>query len=268
MKEIIRDNLWVCIFFRSGFVKILLVLVATTPLFAQTDNHTPTFGDSIHELVGFFAPFVFPKVVQDGYQLKEYVRSEEFASVRAQTGDVNAVDAIFSEAMRLSWNNEYEALFISFVATMDHNKFGVRLPIVGPVLWVPLTSEFEDEFRVRVNALPKELYDDSRTGGDRDKLQHFFGSAFLAYVFESGETSHRIGEFIEWGEDKVIVDGVLDERDFRANRQGQEFGLRLLDDSSSLPSKFLRLSVVQNKNQYTVPADSRSESLVPELEKK
>lgn len=199
------------------------------------------------ELVSFFAPFVFPKIIQDGYQLKDYIRGEEFKSIRSNRGDLNAVDAIFAEAMRLSWDNAYEALLLSLVATMDHSKFGVRLPLVGPLLWFPLTSEPDEDFRARVAALPRMLYADSpdKAHGDRDKLQHFFGSAFLAYVFESRAAAQRVGEFIEWGEDKVIVDGALDERDFRANTHGQEFGLALLSDKSEKPSSYIMYTVAQ-----------------------
>ncbi len=223
---------------------------------SQDQEQLPTFGDSINELVSFFAPFVLPKIVQDGYQLKEYIRGEEFASIRLQRGDLNAVDAVFSEAMQLSWNNAYEALLISLVATMDHSKFGVRLPLVGPLLWFPLTSEFEDDYNVRVAALPRLLYVDSpdKSIGDRDKLQHFFGSALLAYVFESRDGAQRIGEFIEWGEDKVVVDGALDERDFRANKHGQEFGLALLNDKSAKPSSFIMYTIAHDISVYDTTA--------------
>lgn len=191
--------------------------------------------------ISFFAPLVFPKLLQDSYRLKEYICSEEFRSFRQRFGDMRAVDALFDHALNLSWNNAYEALLISFVCTMEHRNFGVKLPLVGALLWVPLTSEFPDEFRERVDALPCRIYPDSPSGpsGDRDKLQHFFGSAFLTYTFESRGAAQRMGNFVEWGENKFIVDGALDERDFRANEQGEDFGLHLLRDASVLPSKFL-----------------------------
>jgi hypothetical protein len=210
------------------------------------------------ELVSFFAPFVFPKVIQDGYQLKDYIRGEEFASIRSQRGDLNAVDAIFAEAMRLSWNNAYEALMIATVATMDHSKFGMRLPGVGPLLWFPLTSEDGEEFHSRVSALPRLLYADSpnQTNGDRDKLQHFFGSAFLTYIFESRDAAQRFGDFVEWGEDKVIVDGALDERDHRANKHGQEFGLALLEDKIAKPSSYIMYTLA---HELSIPPTSGTE---------
>jgi hypothetical protein len=200
-------------------------------------------------IVSSVAPLFFPKVIQDDYQLKEYIRSDEFAGIRRQHGDLYATDALFRKALRLSWSNVYEALFISFIATLEHRKFGVRFPIVGPVLWLPLTSEFPEDFQTRVDALPSRLYPDtpSNTAGDRDKLQHFFGSAFLTYLLGSREPAERIGSFIEWGEDKFVVDGEFDERDVRTNRQGQEFGVHLLNEGTEPPSTFMHVAVAKQR---------------------
>jgi hypothetical protein len=222
---------------------LLGVALLMLPCRAQSpDAEIPVqteYGEGIPEVLRFFAPFLLPKLMQDVYRLKEYIRSDSFARVRAFRGDRAAVDDIFHQSMILSWGNIYEALLVSFVGTMDHRRFGVRLPVLGPLLWFPLTSEFEDEFRERVHALPQLLYHDSPEEGDRDKLQHFFGSAFITYTFESTETAERIGDFVERGEDLVVVDGVLDERDTRANRQGQVFGLKLLRGLPTRPSDCL-----------------------------
>lgn len=226
----------------------VVFLVLSTPVWSQANDDPPAFGryDDIPEIVSFYSPLIVPKIIQDGYRLKDFICGEEFARLRHQYGDVYAVDAIFDRALRLSWNNVYQALLISFVATMDHRNFGVDLPVVGPILWFPLTSEFPDEFTARVDALPSRLYRDSpdTRAGDRDKLQHFFGSALVTYVFESRDAAERVGDFIEMGEERLIVDGALDERDFRANRQGQEFAVRLLEGRREgvviMPSQFLR----------------------------
>jgi hypothetical protein len=115
---------------------------------------------------------------------------------------------------------------------------GIRAPVIGAILWVPLTSEFPDEFSSRVNALPRWLYDDTPPEGDRDKLQHFFGSALVTLLFESPETAQRIGDFVEWGEEAFILGGVSDERDKRANVNGQRFGMNLLEGLNVRPSVF------------------------------
>jgi hypothetical protein len=195
------------------------------------------------EVLKNFSFILFPKVFADAWELREYVRGEAFARVRRVQGDGAAVDALFAYARELSWHNNAEALLISLAASLDHRRVGVLIPPFNFTLWFPLTSEFPEEFESRVSALPRTLYADSPNtpGGDRDKLQHFFGSAFLAYVFESRESANRVGDFVEWGEERFVVDGVNDPRDVRANWQGQQFGLSLLDDPHARPSQFLRL---------------------------
>lgn len=236
---------------RSGWGVCALActaVLASSSIRAQSESNAHrSFGESVETLASFLAPLVLPKVANDDFLLRDYIRSEEFRALRQEQGDLHAVDAIFTEALRLSWNNTYEALFLSLIVTMDHRRFGVRLPLLGPLLWVPLTAEFPDEFAARVDALPRKLYDDTPAGpiGDRDKLQHFFGSALITFTFESREAAERIGAFIEWGEDVVIVDGALDERDIRANRQGQQFGLGLLNNPSVKPSAYLRFALAR-----------------------
>jgi hypothetical protein len=200
-------------------------------------------------------PILLPKILGDVTELKEFIRSEEFARLRRRVGDNLAVDLLFNRARELSWGNAYEALLISTVATFEHRRFGVRVPLLGPLVWIALTAEFEDDFRARLRSLPSRLYVDTPPGmaGDRDKLQHFFGSAFLTYLFESMEAADRVGEFVEWGEERFIVDGVNDERDRRANLQGQEFGMRLLEEPESRPSAFLRSEVAESLPEIGSP---------------
>jgi hypothetical protein len=227
----------------STLVACLLILPGSQSLLAQDREEESGFPDPLREIISFAMPFVLPKVFQDVHLLREYVASEEFRIVRSEQGDMVAVDRLFDEALRITWDNYHEALFISFVSTMNHRRFGLRLPLLGPLLWFPLTSEFEDEFKERVDRLPSRFYPDSPEGeeGDRDKLQHFFGSAFLASSFESAEASERVGQAVEFGEETFVVDGLFDDRDLRANRHGQMFGATLVDDRTARPSDFLQL---------------------------
>lgn len=219
---------------------ILCLVILPHVALSQRPSTNPGVHNEYPVAVSFFAPFFFPKVLQDEYRLKEYLCSDEFSSLRRSKGDLDAVDALFEKAMSLSWGNTYEALLLLFVCTMEHRTVGVNMPVVGPLLWFPLTSEFPDEFRRRVKALPSRLYSDTPRDafGDRDKLQHFFGSAFLTYTFESEGVAERFGNFVEWGEDKFVVEGALDTRDIRANRQGQKFGTSLLNGEVVSPSAF------------------------------
>lgn len=233
------------------------------PAAAQTPAPPLPPRENVPAVLTFLSPLLVPKVFQDCFLLREYVRSAELAGARRAYGDLYAVDCVFDRAMRLSWNNVYESLLVSTFAVMDHERVGVRLPLIGLVLWFPLTSEFASDFRARVDSLPSQLYRDTPggRGGDRDKLQHFFGSAFLTAMTESPDEADRFGLFVEWGEDLFIVGGVSDDRDVRANRQGERFALRLLSDHDTRPSPFFALDGPDLPGTPGVPGGAPPDSL-------
>jgi hypothetical protein len=203
----------------------------------------PDSVEEVHPLLESAAMFLLPKILQDGFLLKEYVRSEEFKDVRRRCGDAGAVDVLFRRALRMSWNNPYATLAIMTFAILDHRRVGITLPLLGPVIWFPLTSEFSDEFAARHAGLPSRMFPDSPAWGDKDKLQHFFGSALLAIVTGSNGAVDRTGEFIEWGEDRFVVEGTVEDRDVEANHRGAMFGLRFLHDRSVLPSVYMKTAL-------------------------
>jgi len=141
--------------------------------------------------------------------------------------------------MALTRDNPTVSLLLAAVACFDHRLVGLKVPVFS--LFFPLTNESEDEFRRRVENLPFRLYEDTPdfVAGDRDKLQHFFGSAFISNLFESAQPASSVAQFIEYGEEAIIVEGAYDERDLRANCQGGKFGLALLRNNHRLPSEFL-----------------------------
>jgi len=190
-----------------------------------------------------------PLFIKNGIDLKDFIRSETFAAIRRREGDRKAADAIFVRAMTLTRNNTSAALLICTVATLDHYVVGVKIPLLN--FFLPLSNESREDFDARVRNLPGRIYSDSPAdgpggpgaGGDRDKLQHFFGSAYVAFTFESQGAADRVGEFVEIGEDAMIVDGVLDNRDRRANWNGTQFGTALLANNRRYPSDFFRAPV-------------------------
>jgi hypothetical protein len=99
-----------------------------------------------------------------------------------------------------------------------------------------LTSESENDFKKRVENLPAHIFND--TINDKDKLQHFFLSAYLAYLNGGRKTADRVGILIEEGE-KIHLSLVRDERDILANRCGQSFGLSLHKNPFALPIPLL-----------------------------
>ena len=190
---------------------------------------------------GFLTSYFPPFFIQHGMELKSFIRSRTFDAIRRKYGDLKAVDAIFIRAMKITNENTAVSLLISAIAYFEHRTVHLKVPIFALVF--PLTNESEKEFTRRVKNLPAKIYSDTPLNGDRDKLQHFFGSAFLAFIFESRQPAERFGDFIEEGEDAFLVDGALDERDMRANRQGQEFGLALLNNIHRVPSEFIKVEI-------------------------
>ncbi|MBI2619650.1 MAG: hypothetical protein HYW57_06175 [Ignavibacteriales bacterium] len=198
-------------------------------------------GFSVGRLLG---SLLTPQLIQDTRAIREYVRDPRFGELLQRCGDLRAVDAVYQKALRIAEYNIGRALFLSMVASLEHRNIGVELPVVGTV-GLPLTFEEDSLFQQRIMNLPSKLYHDSPgdVHGDKDKLQHFFGSAYLAFTSESREFTRSAGNFVEWGEAQMIVGGVNDVRDKRANKQGETFGHDLLYVKTLLPSDYLTLPV-------------------------
>lgn len=183
---------------------------------------------------------LLPPIVRDQLELKKYIRDPRFFQLRTAANDTLAVDAIFDKAMILAQNDISHALLIATLATMDHFRLGVKIPLLG-TLYFPLTTETKKTFALRHQHLPKNILPDAegKRKKDKDKLQHFFGSAYFTYITHSPWLAALAGNFVEWGEEHYIVDGAWDERDRAANEYGREFGKRLAKGEDLLPSDVL-----------------------------
>ena len=179
-----------------------------------------------------------PPFFRDEAFLKRYLRDERYFELRKLRGDTLAVDAIFDRAMLIADDDIAHALWIATFAVMDHHSLGLKIPLAGS-LFLPLTTESDSLFRIRRTHLPKKILNDKIRASDKDKLQHFFGSALIAYITNSGTLTRWIGDLLETGEESFVLGGRYDERDRMANEKGREFGLRLLRDSNVLPSDVL-----------------------------
>jgi len=193
---------------------------------------------------GFLSDVFTPQLIRDTRNIRVYVRDPRFGELLRRCGDLRAVDGIFQKALRVAEFNIGRGLFLAMMACLEHQNVQVDMPVVGAV-GLPLTFEEDSLFKARTANLPSRIYEDSPAGvhGDRDKLQHFFGSAYIAYVSEMPEIARATGNFIEWGEAKMIVGGADDVRDRRANKQGETFGHDLLYVKTLLPSDYLTLPV-------------------------
>lgn len=195
-------------------------------------------------LGSMFSNAVTPQIVIDTKEVRSYVRDPRFRELTRRCGDLRAVDAIYQKSLRVAEFNVGRGLLIAMMAVLEHQQIHVRMPIVKSVE-LPLSFEDDTLFAQRVRSLPKSLYPDSPDSeyGDKDKLQHFFASAYLAYASESTDIARGAGNVVEWGEAKFIVGGADDPRDKRANKQGESFGRDLLIVKNLLPSDYLSLPV-------------------------
>ena len=191
--------------------------------------------------IGTFVSDIFtPQIILDTKHVREYIRDGRFQVLRNRCGDMRTIDAIYLKSLKIADFNIARALFLSFMAVLEHRKVDVKMPIFNS-LALPLTFEEDSVFSARIKNLPTQVYPDSPIGpnGDNDKLQHFFGSAYLVFASESPGLTHATGDFVEWLEAKIIVGGTDDPRDKRANKQGKGFGRDLLVVKTLLPSDYL-----------------------------
>jgi hypothetical protein len=189
-----------------------------------------------------------PQLIIDTRLIRKYVLDERFQVLRCKYGDIPAVDAIYLKSLGISDHNISRALFISMMAVFEHRYIDIKVPFFKYIR-LPLTFEKDSVFKSRINHLPSDLYTHKlkKIVDDRDKLQHFFGSAYLAYASEAPSFALTFGDLIEWGEASFIVGGTDDIRDKRANNEGKSFGRDLLVIKTLLPSDYLTFSNQEGK---------------------
>jgi hypothetical protein len=229
---------------RRFLVILVLSIFIKTASFAQCEEGLSWDFDEQEGqgfTIGKFLTETFtPRLILDTRKIRAYIRDARFKELTLRCGDLRAVDGIYLKALKIAEYNVGRALFLSLMGTLEHENVGIKIPVVG-ALEVPLTFEEDSLFSARKRNLPPTIYPDTPPEGDKDKLQHFFASAYLSYVSESPELAKQSGDFVEWGEARFIVGGADDPRDKRANKHGDAFGRDLAVVKTLLPSDYLRL---------------------------
>ncbi len=193
--------------------------------------------------------FFLPSVVVRTYDLRAFIVQLPPLPVSAEAHR-ERINIIWDHAVFLADGNIDEALFAAAAATLPYHSFPAYLPLLGWVIRVPVSTESEEEFRKRLMNLPSRLYDNGKDGSDRDKLPHFFGSAWLQYRFHSEFLTAASGEMIEMGEKFFKLEGAYDERDIDANARGRAFGAALLNGESRRPSEYFQDNSPEHSNHY------------------
>ncbi|MFI5264320.1 MAG: hypothetical protein ACHQM6_07385 [Candidatus Kapaibacterium sp.] len=216
----------------AGFL-IFLCLYSVTV--AQTEASADS-TDLLNEHQNIFLSFLFPKGIAQGVALRSYLRSSDWSEYRSSHSDREAFDEIFEDADELCHDDRSAAILASSIAVLEHKTIPVKL-FFGMVLQIPLTIESQKDFDSRTEKLPVYLYDPKIP--DRDKLQHFFFSAYFQRTLKMNWLVRLLGNAVEIGEELFIIGGSNDERDRHANNDGIRFGESCELDSLPMPSRFL-----------------------------
>ncbi len=171
--------------------------------------------------------------------ISEYIASEHFIDLINEIGDLAATDSIYIQALQCTEFNYSEALLALMFATVPYRKVPIQLPIIRLLVYYPMISADEEIFLKKNENLPRYLFLDTPQNeyGDKDKLAHFFGSAFLSYESRFFDLGKLIGYFVEAFEESFKVQSSVNLRDLDVNDYGRLFGTLLKKDKSILPSQ-------------------------------
>jgi hypothetical protein len=173
--------------------------------------------------------------------LSDFIASDYFLNLKKTNPDIALVDSIYLRAVEFSNKDYSEALLALTFATIPYKKVPIESPIFKILIYFPITSTDDSTFVKKNKNLPKNLYYDSPVTdyGDKDKLAHFFGNAFLSYSITIFDLANGFGYFVESFEEDFKVQSRVDIRDLEANINGALFGKFLLDNKHLLPSDII-----------------------------
>ena len=173
--------------------------------------------------------------------ISSYISAEEFINLKAGIGDLCAVDSIYSTALKFNEDNYSEALLALSAATLPYREVPIIIPLINSVWKYPLVSSDDSVYNLKNKNLPAQFFYDTPQNdyGDKDKLAHFFGFAFLSYSTLFFDLGNLIGYFVEAFEEDFKVQSSIDYRDLEVNFLGKCFGRLLKNDKSILPSQVL-----------------------------
>ncbi len=170
--------------------------------------------------------------------LSKFISSDHFEKLKVKANDLSLVDTLFNRAVNYRDSDYSEALLSLMFATVPYKKVPIQIPLIKTIVQFPLTSASDSVFLLKNKNLPKDFYFDTpqTSFGDKDKLAHFFGSAFLAYNSSIFDLGDLIGYFVEVFEEEFKVQSVIDSRDMMTNKLGYIFGTYLKKNKNIQPS--------------------------------
>lgn len=175
-----------------------------------------------------------------------FIASERFDELKKECDDLALTDSVYLRAVKFEKQNYSEALFALTFAAIPYRVIPIKLPLLPVIVHYPLTSSNEATYRKKNEQLPRYLYFDSPPNnyGDKDKLAHFFGSAFITYSSHFFDLGDLIGYFVEVFEQNFKVQSGVDPRDLHTNGLGDMFGEILKKNKEVLPSQVMLMKTL------------------------
>lgn len=183
-------------------------------------------------------------------ELSSFIGSEYFGNL--QVNDLYLVDTLFIKALEITNNDISEALLALTFTAIPYQEVPVIFPVFKFRMKIPLVSVNDSIFKRKNLNLPKNLLYDSPKNdfGDKDKIAHFFGNAFLAYNMRIFDFTKFLGIFVEDFEEKFKVESSVDPRDLEVNYLGYLFGKAVRKDKNILPSQIFLSYFILKKSAY------------------
>ena len=199
------------------------------------------------------AQFFFPqqsKLSKSVNHISEYIASDEFVSLKNNLEDLHVVDSIYSQAIKQTDFDYSEALLSLTFGTVPYREVPIQIPLIKLILNYPLVSASDSIFNLKNVNLPHYIFFDSPIDnyGDKDKLAHFFGSAFISFSSSIFDLGNAIGYFVEVFEQSFKVQSSIDQRDLSTNKIGNIFGTLLKKNKNILPSQIIILRTLSHFN--------------------
>lgn len=181
--------------------------------------------------------------------LSKFISSDYFLELKNKSNHIDLVDTLFLRSVNF-YNSDYsEAMLALTFACLPYKEMNLKLPFLPVTVTIPLPAVPNPLFSRKTTNLPSKLFFDTPENefGDKDKLPHFFGNAFIEYNFPLFNFSKFLGIFVEKFEETFYVQGAMDNRDLYVNVLGAKFGKELRNKNKLLPSEFLKKYAYKKK---------------------
>lgn len=172
-----------------------------------------------------------------------FIASEYFLELKTTNTDLALVDSMYLQTIKFYDYDYDEALLALTFATIPFRKVPLVIPLFNIRVYYPLISANDSISNLKNQNLPGKLFYDTPndSGGDKDKLAHFFGNAFIGYAENVLKLADVFGYFVEAFEEDFKAQSQVDFRDVDVNWYGVLFGDLLEVNKNILPSQVMTL---------------------------